>query len=219
MSPIIWIHPFSSTDWRSDPGALGAIKPKASGLVAERGWRPETDIGKGELLEWASKEGKKSHLADLLVMCANKYYQMHDRYSRHQNRTCFRRRARDEKGGVAVYQELAMSPTMVRSASSILAHGCPERRATQADAVLPSVPSILNAKYDMYVRILKEVLPHSLHDPGRNSPCFKLNKALYGHPEVVGHWEAHLHKAIRACGGTAIPNHSICHWLKNPDCS
>ena len=46
---------------------------------------------------------------------------------------------------------------------------------------------------------------------GWKAPCCKLNKALYGHPEAGGHWEAHLHKAIVACGGIAVTNHPSCY--------
>ena len=35
----------------------------------------------------------------------------------------------------------------------------------------------------------------------------RLVKALYGHPESGGHWEAHLEKAVQKIGGRAIPNH------------
>ena len=41
-----------------------------------------------------------------------------------------------------------------------------------------------------------------------------MNKALYGHPEAGSHWEAHLHKAVKACGGVAIPNHPSSYWIE-----
>ena len=48
---------------------------------------------------------------------------------------------------------------------------------------------------------------------GWKAPCCKLNKALYGHPAAGGHWEAHLPKAIVACGGVAVINHPSCYWM------
>ena len=73
--------------------------------------------------------------------------------------------------------------------------------------------SLLDSMYDTYVRIPRELWPQEWIDAGMTAPCCKLNKALYGHPEAGGHWEAHLHQAVVACGGIAIQNHPSSYWI------
>ena len=51
---------------------------------------------------------------------------------------------------------------------------------------------------------------------GYRRPVCKLDKAPYGHPESGGHWEAHLTRAIRACGGVPVTNHPSSFWMEGP---
>jgi hypothetical protein len=136
-------------------------------------------------------------------------------YHKHKGRICFRGdNAKDEYGAIAIYQELSASPTAIHSANCNLAYGCiPGHKTTQADAIRAYVQSILNSKFDTYVLIPRELWPQKWIKEGKVAPCCKLHKALYGHPEAGGHWEAHLHKAVKACGGTPVPNHPSSYWF------
>ena len=44
-------------------------------------------------------------------------------------------------------------------------------------------------------------------------PVCPLILALYGHPESGAHWEAHLTKAVKSCGGVAVPEHPSTFWF------
>ena len=44
-------------------------------------------------------------------------------------------------------------------------------------------------------------------------PCFRLKKALYGHPEAGGHWERHLEDIVLKLGGEAVPSHPSCFFF------
>jgi len=204
-------------EWAGDARALEAIRKEAQGLLAEKTWLPETVIEKTELKSWASRVKKKIHIGDLLLLCSIKFFEMPEAYHKHKGRICFRGdNARDEAGALAIYQELSASPTAIHSANCNIAYGCiPGHKTTQADAIRAYVQSLLASQYDTYVRIPRDLWPQEWIDAGMIAPCCKLNKALYGHPEAGGHWEAHLHKAIQACGGTSVPNHPSSYWMES----
>ena len=203
-------------EWKGDAKALEAIRAEAAGLLSEGTWLLDTVIEKSDLEDWARAAGKKVHIGDLLLLCSIKFWEMPEAYRRHKGRICFRGdNAKDEYGALAVYQELAASPTAVHSANSNLAYGCiPGHKTTQADAIRAYVQSLLASKYETYVRIPRELWPQKWIDEGRKAPCCKLIKALYGHPEAGGHWEAHLHKAVQACGGVPVHNHPSSYWIE-----
>jgi len=202
-------------EWSRDPKALEAIRKEGEGLVAEQTWLAETVIEKADLKAWAQRVGKKIHIGDLLLLCSIKFWEMPEAYHKHKGRICFRGdNARDEGGALAVYQELSASPTAIHSANSNIAYGClPGHKTTQADAIRAYVQSLLASMYDTYVVIPRELWPAEWVKAGYYRPCCKLNKALYGHPEAGGHWEAHLTKAVKAIGGEPIHNHPSSYWF------
>ena len=44
-------------------------------------------------------------------------------------------------------------------------------------------------------------------------PCFRLVKALYGHPESGAHWENHLRGIITKKRGEAVNGHPSTYWF------
>ena len=204
-------------EMHSDPKAIAAVKAEAQGLLHEETWLPSTVIEKSDLIAWARKNMKKIHIGDLLLLCSIKFFEMPEAYHKHKGRICFRGdNAKDQFGASAIYQDLSAAPTSIHSANCNLAYGCvPGHKTTQADAVRAYVQALLSSLYETYVRIPRELWPEKWVKEGWKAPCCKLNKALYGHPEAGAHWEAHLHKAIIACGGVSVPNHPSCYWMKS----
>ena len=203
-------------EMRSDPKAIAAVKAEAQGLLNEDTWLTSTAIEKADLIIWAQKNKKKIHIGDLLLLCSIKFFEMPEAYHKHKGRICFRGdNAKDQHGAHAVYQDLSASPTSVHSANCNLAYGCiPGHKTSQADAIRAYVQALLSSMYETWVRIPRELWLEKWVKEGWKAPCCRLNKALYGHPEAGGHWEAHLHKAIVACGGIAVTNHPSCYWMK-----
>ena len=76
------------------------------------------------------------------------------------------------------------------------------------------IQSLLKSKHKTWVAIPKTLWPPEWHGVYTKPMCL-LEKALYGHPESGGHWERHLEKAVKSCGGVAIPEHPSCYWFKD----
>ena len=61
------------------------------------------------------------------------------------------------------------------------------------------------------MEIPKHLVPDKFKHIDR--PCFRLIRALYGHPEAGGHWENHLTAIVKSLNGRPIPNHPSCFWF------
>lgn len=191
--------------WK-DPRAQQAIWAESQALLAEGTWLPETMIDKDDLIAQSRKSGKKIHMGNLLTICSIKFAEMAQEYWKYKGRICFRGDdVRDEYGAPAVFQNLSASPTGVHTTNSTVAYGSLHGHSTQvSDAIRAYIQSNLNSKHETWVLIPPELRPK--HWKARRPMC-KLVKALYGHPESGGHWEAHLEKAVAAIGGEPVENH------------
>ena len=200
---------------RSSPKAIKAIRDEGDALLGAGTWDLKTVIEKDILIK-QSKGKKHITMGDLMFICSVKFWEMAVEMHKHKGRIVFRGdNAKDEHGALAIYQEMAASPTTVQSANCNLAYGClPGHKTTQADAVRAYVQSLLKSKNETWVRIPKELWPAEWHNKGYTAPMCLLRKALYGHPESGGHWENHLTEAVVNCGGVAIAEHPSSFWFE-----
>ena len=112
--------------------------------------------------------------------------------------------AKDEAGAPAVYQELGANPTSVQGLNACLAYGCtPGHTVTTADAVKAYVQAFLSSQFQTWI----ELPPERPKEWGSKfvKPVVLLIRALYGHPDAGGLWEAHLKKLLKRLGGEEIP--------------
>ena len=186
-----------------DSRAQAAIWAEGQALLKEDAWLPETMIEKDDLIERARKSGKKIHMGNLLTICSIKFHEMAQEYWKYKGRICFRRdEVKDEYGAPAVFQNLSESPTGVHTTNTTIAWGSLPGHSTQvSDAIRAYIQSYLNSQHETWVLIPPELRPK--HWKARRPMC-RLVKALYGHPESGGHWEAHLASSYshrrQACG-------------------
>ena len=108
---------------------------------------------------------------------------------------------------------MSSRPTTIVSVNCAIAYGlCPGHKTTAADAIKAYVQSDLKSKHPTYIDIPKHLCPQKWSHLRR--PCFRLKKALYGHPEAGGHWERHLEEIVVRLGGEAVPSHPSCFFIK-----
>jgi len=200
---------------RSDAKALKAIRDEGMALLESKTWDESTVIEKDELLARTRAQAETIHVGELMTICSIKFAEMPANQQKYKGRVVFRGDiTRDQYGAAAVFQELAASPTSIQDANSNLAYGrLPGNKTTQADAIRAYVQSELRSKNVTWVAVPRELWPDSWVKKGYKRPMCILRKALYGHPESGGHWEAHLTEAIVARGGIAVAGHPSTFWL------
>ena len=122
--------------------------------------------------------------------------------------------AKDEHGAAAVYQELGANPTSVQGLNNCLAYGSlPGNSTTTADAIKAYVQALLKSKYQTWITLPPELRPRWWRERFVK-PVILLVKALYGHPDAGGLWEAHLKGFISELGGREVAEFPGNFWFK-----
>ena len=82
----------------------------------------------------------------------------------------------------------------------ILGH-LPGNKQEQADAVSAYTQALMGGT-ETWIEIPRERWPECAK--GMNRPCFKLNVALYGHPQAASFWEQHCKSGLAKAGFEAM---------------
>ena len=190
----------------ANPKAVAAVRKEANGLAAGGTWLPETVQEVNQLKQHARATGEKVVIGQAMTICSEKYAELEDE-SLHElkGRIVFRGdNARDEDGALAVYQDLAASPTLITSANANIAYGLFRgHKTTSADAVKAYIQSDLKSKHPTFVELPKELWPEEWHGK-YTRPAVKLQKSLYGHPESGAHWQNHLEIILKIKMGAEV---------------
>lgn len=200
---------------RFDPKAVAAVREEVQALADVGTWDESSVTARDDLIEWAKTNKIKIVVGEGLGICSIKNSELpeSDPRRKHKGRFCYRTpTARDEEGAIAVFQEMASRPTTITSLNIAVAYGIMfGNKITVADAIKAYVQSLLKSKDPTYIEMPKHLVPDKYKHINR--PCFRLVRALYGHPEAGGHWERHLTAIVKALKGAAIPNHPSCFWF------
>ena len=198
---------------RTNPRAIEAVKAEVEALASRGTWDTEEVQEKEAVVEWAKRTGTKVHIGEGLGICSIKHHEMPEAMQKWKGRFCYRApTVRDEGGALAIFQEMSSRPTTIVSVNVAIAYGCLKGHSvTAADAVKAYVQSDLNAKHPTFIEIPRHLCPAKWAH--LRKPCFRLKKALYGHPEAGGHWERHLTKIVLQLGGKPVPAHPSCFWF------
>ena len=106
--------------------------------------------------------------------------------------------ARDENDTLAIYQDLAASPTLITSANPNIAYGLFRgNKTTSADAIKAYIQSTLKSEHPTWVELLIELWPEEWRGQFKR-PAVRLMKSLYGHPESGAHWQNHLEAILKS---------------------
>jgi hypothetical protein len=101
---------------------------------------------------------------------------------------------RDQNFDWAVFQELGSSPASLTASKISDFYGLAKGHTIeQADAEQAYINARLNAT-ETWVRLPPNRVPSRWKH--LKDPVFRLEKALYGHPESGGHWEMFAHKML-----------------------
>ena len=183
----------------SKPAALEAVKKEATGLESGGTWLLNTVRELSELKESAKDSGEKVIIGQPMTLCSEKFAELADEAKKVlKGRIVFRGdNARDEHGALAIYQDLAASPTLITSANANIAYGLfSGHKTTSADAVKAYIQSVLKSEHPTWVELPKELWPASWKDKF-NRPVVRLMKSLYGHPESGAHWQNHFESILK----------------------
>jgi len=202
-------HLLDRKEVRGNEQAHEAIRKEGAALKECGTWDEASVCERDDLLSRTRAQNKTIHIGDLMTLCSIKFYEMSPELHRYKGRIVFRGDStKDQHGASAVFQELGSSPTSVQDVNCNLAYGAvPGNATTAADAQRAYVQADLKSKFETWVSIPRELWPAAWHSKGFHRPMCLLKKALYGHPESGGHWEAHLTKAVVAIGGKPVPDH------------
>ena len=171
------------------------------------------------MIKWAQSSGTKIHVGEGLGICSIKNSELpeSDPRRKYKGRFCYRTpTCKDEGGAIAIFQEMASRPTTIVALNLAIAYGLFHGHKTiVADAIKAYVQSYLvpNPKDPVltFLELPRHLCPEKYKHLDR--PCFRLLRALYGHPEAGGHWEQHLTKIILSLGGAPIKGHPSCFWI------
>ena len=200
---------------RFDPKAVEAVKAEVQALADIGTWDESSVTSRADLIEWAQKNKIKIVVGEGLGICSIKNEELpeDDVRRKYKGRFCYRTpTARDEEGAIAIFQEMASRPTTITSLNIAIAYGILfGHKVTVADAIKAYVQSLLKSKDPTYLEMPKHLVPDKFKHIDR--PCFRLVRALYGHPEAGGHWERHLTLIVKALGGRPVNGHPSCFWF------
>ena len=183
----------SRAEMLASPEALEAIKQEATGLQDVGVWDSSTVREKAEVAAQARQSGIKVHFGQLMTIASIKFYELAKHLQKVKGRIVFRGDcAKDEAGAPAVYQELGANPTSVQGLNACLAYGrIPGHTVTTADAVKAYVQAFLSSQFQTWIELPPELRPKEWGSKFVK-PVVLLIRALYGHPDAGGLWEAHL---------------------------
>ena len=148
----------------SKPAALQAVKKEATGLEAGGTWLNDTVRELHELKKNAKDTGNKVIIGQLMTLCSEKFAELADEDKKVlKGRIVFRGdSARDENGALAIYRDLAATPTLITSANANIAYGLLKgHNATNADAVKAYIQSTLKSEHPTWVELPKELWPEN----------------------------------------------------------
>ena len=146
----------------SRPAALEAVKKESNGLVSGGTWLLETVKELDELKATAKTSGEKVIIGQLMTLVSEKFAELADESQKVlKGRIVFRGdNARDENGTLAIYQDLAASPTLITSANANIAYGLFRgNKTTSADAIKAYIQSTLKSEHPTWVELPKELWP------------------------------------------------------------
>jgi len=165
--------------------ALKAVRKEADGLLAGNTWVLDAVQELQDLKHHSQKTGEKVIIGQLMTLCSEKYAELQDESQKVlKGRIVFRGDcARDENGALAIYQDLAATPTLITSANANIAYGLFKGNKTiSADAIKAYIQSLLKSKHPTWVELAKELWPPEWKNKYKR-PVVRLTKSLYGHPE------------------------------------
>ena len=136
LVPAMVTKLFDRREWTHHPKTFDAIKDKGKALVSAKTWLEDSVTEKADLIRNANEKGETIHMGNLLTLCSIKHSELCAALQKYKGRICFRGDdVRDEKGALAVFQELSSHPTAIQTANSNIAGCLPGNCTTQTDAV------------------------------------------------------------------------------------
>ena len=206
----------SRAEMLADPAALKAVQDEARGLEAAGTWDLESVREYADVKAEAQKSGISVHFGQLMSIASIKFWELAKHLQKTKGRIVYRGDcAKDENGAAAVYQELGANPTSVQGLNACIAYGsAPGHICTAADAVKAYVQAFLKSKHKTWIDI--ELSPELRPKWWREKfvrPVVLLIRALYGHPDAGGLWEAHLKEVLKGLGGVEIQEYPGNFWF------
>ena len=203
--PALVTKLLSRAEMLASPEALSAVRKEAEGLVDAGTWNLNSVREHADVRSEAKKSGISVHFGQLMTIASIKFFELAKHLQKMKGRIVYRGDcARDEHGAAAVYQELGANPTSVQGLNACIAYGAmPGNCTTAADAIKAYVQAYLKGKHKTWIE-----LPPELRPAWWKSQFVKLVvllvKALYGHPDAGGLWEAHLKRVLHNLGGQEV---------------
>ena len=203
--PAIVTKLLSRTEMLASPEALSAVRKEAEGLVNAGTWDLNSDREQADVRSEAKKTGTSVHFGQLVTIASIKFYELASHLQKMKGRIVYRGDcAKDEHGSAAVYQELGANPTSVQGLNACIAYGSlPGNSTSAADAIKAYVQAYLKGKHRTWIELPSELRP-SWWKTQFVKPVVLLVKALYGHPDAGGLWEAHLKRVLHNLGGQEV---------------
>ena len=204
----------SRAEMLADPAALKAVQDEARGLEAAGTWDLESVREYADVKAEAQRSGISVHFGQLMAIASIKFWELAKRLQKTKGRIVYRGDcAKDENGAAAVYQELGANPTSVQGLNACIAYGsAPGHICTAADAVKAYVQSFLKSKHKTWIELSPELRPKLWREKFVR-PVVLLIRALYGHPDAGGLWEAHLKEVLKGLGGVEIQEYPGNFWF------
>jgi len=140
-----------------NPKALEAVRKEANGLLQGETWLNNTVQELHELKRKSQTTGDRVVIGQLMTLCSQKYAELTDETKKVlKGRIVFRGDcARDENGALAVYQDLAATPTLITSANANIAYGLfVGNKTISADAVKAYIQSTLKSEHPLGLNCL-----------------------------------------------------------------
>ena len=203
--PALVTKLLSRTEMLASPEALTAVRKEAEGLVNAGTWDLNSVREQADVRSEAKKSGISVHFGQLMTIASIKFYELASHLQKMKGRIVYRGDcAKDEHGSAAVYQELGANPTSVQGLNACIAYGSlPGNSTSAADAIKAYVQAYLKGKHKTWIDLPPELRP-SWWKTQFVKPVVLLVKALYGHPDAGGLWEAHLKRVLHNLGGQEI---------------
>ena len=195
----------SRSEMLASPEALSAVRKEAEGLENAGTWDLKSVREHADVRSEAKKTGISVHFGQLMTIASIKFFELAKHLQKMKGRIVYRGDcAKDEHGSAAVYQELGANPTSVQGLNACVAYGSlPGNCSTAADAIKAYVQAYLKGKHKTWIELPPELRP-AWWKTKFVKPVVLLIKALYGHPDAGGLWEAHLKRALHNLGGSEV---------------
>ena len=195
----------SRSEMLASPEALSAVRKEAEGLENAGTWDLKSVREHADVRSEAKKTGISVHFGQLMTIASIKFFELAKHLQKMKGRIVYRGDcAKDEHGSAAVYQELGANPTSVQGLNACVAYGSlPGNCSTAADAIKAYVQAYLKGKHKTWIELPPELRP-AWWKTKFVKPVVLLIKALYGHPDAGGLWEAHLKRVLHNLRGSEV---------------